>query len=175
MMLTIAAIVLLGSVILTVNRGFLTTGNTMDENRVDILGISLANSIIEDATSLSFDEKTVGAAVTQTGSLTSSSLLGTDGTSENRNNPNTFDDFDDYNCYRTIPKLDSIEVPNSTPVKKFYFNSLCRVDYVTAANPDVISVSPTWNKRLSIRLFSPGMKDTVRLSTVYCYWRYQIE
>jgi hypothetical protein len=173
MMLTILAMVLLSSVILTVNRGFLTTNSTMENNRVDILAISLANSIIEHASSLSYDEKTVGAAITKTISLTPYTSLNLE-SPEKRDSTNTFDDFDDYNCYRTNPKVDSIEVPGTSPLKKFYFKSYCSVDYVDSTNPDVVSTSQTWNKKLTVRIFSPNMADTIRLSTVYCYWRYQI-
>ncbi len=170
-MLTIVALMLLTSVILTTNRGFLTTNTTMSENRIDILGISVANSIMEDATNLAFDENTVGAAITTPAVLTPSSSLGLDGTYETRTNPSPFDDFDDYNCYKTNPKLDTIAVPGSTT--KVYFSTYCRVDYVDGNNPDNISTSQTYHKRLSLRVFSPGMTDTIKMSTVYSYWYFR--
>ena len=166
-MLTIVAMMLLSTVILTVNRGFLTTNTTMSENRIDILGVSLANSIIEDATSLAFDENTVSASITSTASLTPSASLGIDN-SESASNPKSFDDFDDYNCYKSTPKLDTINVPGSSA--SIFFRTYCRVDYVNGNSPDNVSTSPTFHKRLSIKLFSPGMTDTIRLSTIYSYW-----
>ena len=169
-MLTIFAMVLLSSVILTVNRGFITTNTTMNSNRVDILAVSLGNSIMEDATGLAFDEKTVGAAISSTSSLTASTSLGLDA-GESSSNPNSFDDFDDYNCYKTTPKVDTIGVPGTT--NKFTFNTYCRVDYVSPNNPDQISTSQTYHKRLQLRIFSPGMADTIKMSTVYSYWYFR--
>ncbi len=166
-MLTIVAMILLSTVILTVNRGFLTTDTTMNENRIDILGVSLSNSIIEDATSLSFDESTVSASLTNTNSLTAPTALGIE-TGESASNPKSFDDFDDYNCYRNSPKLDTINVPGSKAL--ILFRTYCRVDYVSQNNPDNISTTKTFHKKLSIKLFSPGMTDTIKLSTIYSYW-----
>ena len=170
MMLTIGAFVLLGVIILSVNAGFLTVNTTVYSSRVDIMAVSLANSIIEDAASLAFDEKTVGAAITSTSSLTAPASLGLDGT-ENRSIVNSFDDFDDYNCYRTNPKLDTILVPGST--SKFIFSTYCAVDYVDPANPDNISSTATYAKRLKLRTYLPGMTDTIRISKVYSYWYFR--
>lgn len=169
-MLTIFAMVLLSAVILTVNRGFLTTNVTMAENRVDILAVSLGNSIIEDATSMAFDEQTVGAAVSSPTSLTSSTLLGLD-SGESSSNPSSFDDFDDYNSYKTNPKVDTIGVPGTT--NKYTFKTYCKVDYVDPNNPDNITANKTYHKKIQLKIFSPGMSDTVRMSTVYSYWYFR--
>ncbi|MHB8906433.1 MAG: hypothetical protein ACYC4T_10090 [Melioribacteraceae bacterium] len=170
MMLTLAAFMLLGTVILTVNTGLMQVNTTMNNSRVDIMAVSLGNSIMEDATSLAFDEKTVSAAVSSTSSLTPPSSLGTD-LYESYYNPGGFDDFDDYNCYRTVAKLDTVIVPGTT--KKFIFNTFCSVDYVDPNNPDNVSGGNTFHKRLKLRVFTPGMDDTVRLSTVYSYWYFR--
>ena len=170
MMLTLAAMMLLGTVILTVNTGLMQTTTTMNNSRVDIMAISLGNSIMEDATSLSFDESTVSGAITSTSPLTAIASLGTDGT-ESRNNPAGFDDFDDYNCYRTIAKVDVVPVPGTN--RSFTFNTYCSVDYIDQNNPDNISGSKTFHKRIKLRVFTPGMSDTIRLSTVYSYWYFR--
>jgi len=167
MMLTLAAFILLGTVILTVNTGLMQVNTTMNNSRVDIMAVSLGNSIMEDAISLAFDENTVSAAATSSNAFIAVASLGMDA-SESRNNPAGFDDFDDYNCYRTIAKLDTVVVPGTT--KKFIFNTFCAVDYINPNNPDNISSIKTYHKRLKLRVFTPGMDDTVRLSTVYSYW-----
>lgn len=170
MMLTIAAMFLLSMVILTTNRGFLTTSTTMYQSRYDILGVSLATSIIEDATGLSFDEATHSAAITSTSSLTASTSLGLDGT-ESRSRPDLFDDFDDYNCYKTNPKLDTLVIQGTT--QKMIFDSYCRVDYTVQDDPNTITTSKTYFKKISIKVFAPGMTDTVRMSSVYSYWYFR--
>lgn len=170
MMLTLAAFMLLGVVILSVNTGLMQVNTTMNNSRVDIMAVSLATSIMEDATGIAFDENTTAAAITSTTPLTASSSLGLDG-SENRNNPVGFDDFDDYNCYRTVAKLDTVIIPGTT--KKFIFNTFCAVDYVDPNNPDNSTTSKTYFKKIKLRVFTPGMDDTVRMSTVYGYWYFR--
>ena len=56
MMMTILAMILLSLVILNINKGFYNTNITMANSRYDILAVSVANSIIEDATGLHFEE-----------------------------------------------------------------------------------------------------------------------
>ena len=170
MMLTIAAMFLLSLVILTANRGFLSTSTTMYQSRYDILGVSVATSIMEDATGASFDETTVGATVNSLSSLTSANLLGLDA-SENSANFRTFDDFDDYNCYKNSPKLDTVQIEGSN--LKMFFNTYCRVDYVENNDPNDITTDRTYHKKISVRVYAPGMTDTVKLSTVYSYWYFR--
>ena len=176
LMLTILAMVLLTVTIINVNRGNLTTSTILDQNRIDILAISLATSIIEDATSLAFDEKTVGAAVATTSSLTTAASLGVDGT-ETATKPALFDDFDDYDCYATTPKKDTIAVPGSTASVIFW--TLCQVDYVNLNSPNTVSASPTYHKRIKLRIFRPGMNDetgktdTIKMTSVYSYWYFR--
>jgi hypothetical protein len=170
MMITILAMFLLSMIILTTNRGFLMTNTTMIDSRYDILSVSLATSILEDATSVAFDEKTAGAAVTATSSLTAVSSLGIDG-AESSTRPDLFDDCDDYNCYKTNPKLDTLVLQGTT--QKIILNSYCRVDYVDGNSPNTVSTTQTYHKKISVRVISPGMTDTVKLSTIYSYWYFR--
>jgi len=180
MILTVLAMLLLSITILTVNRQTLTTNDTMMSSRYGLMALSLANTIIQDASGLAFDESTAvqGSSVTNLSQLTASTALGLDGTAELASNPNTFDDFDDYNCYRTTPKTDVIVIDaTTTPNKTMTFYSICKVDYVDGNNPNNIMTTQTWHKRLSISVFSndlkdpwTGLADTLRLSTVYSYY-----
>lgn len=170
MMLTIAATFLLSITILTTNRGIISTNSTMVNNRYGIIGVALATSIIEKATSKAFDNNTDTTAVNSTSSLTNVNSLGIE-TGENANNPDGFNDFDDYNCYRTNPKIDSLALEGTT--KKIFFNSICKVDYVSSSDPSTVSNQRTWNKRLMVSVFSPSMEDTIKMSTVYSYWYFR--
>ncbi|MEG8947889.1 hypothetical protein [Rosettibacter firmus] len=172
MLLTIGAIFLLSTVILNVNRGLLTTNTTMITNRYGIMATSLATSMIERAISKAFDEKTDTAEVTSLNQLTLPQNLGLD-PGENRNDPNLFDDFDDFNCYRTIPQRDSLILDQNDPSKRIYFNTYCQVDYVDQNNPDLIKNQRTWHKRIKVLVTSEAMEDTIRMSTVYSYWRFK--
>lgn len=172
MLLTIGAIFLLSTVILTVNRGFLTTNTTMITNRYGIMASSLATSMIERAISKAFDENTDTTEVTSTSQLTLPQNLGLDA-GENRNDPNLLDDFDDYNCYRFLPHRDSIQIDPMDPTKKLYFDTFCRVDYVSDSNPNNVSSTRTWHKRMQVIVTSSAMEDTIRMSTIYSYWNFK--
>jgi len=179
MMITILAMLLLSMTILTVNRQTLTTNDTMMSSRYGLMALSIANTIIQDASGLAFDEKTaaLGSSVTSVTQLTTSALLGLD-SGESASNPNTFDDFDDYNCYKTTPKTDVIIVDaTTTPNKTMTFYSICKVDYVDGTNPSTVMATQTWHKRLMISVYSndlkdpwTGLADTLKLSTVYSYY-----
>jgi hypothetical protein len=189
-MISILAGLLLAMTILTVNRGFMTTSTVMSSSRYNIMAVSLGTSLIEDATSLAFDEKTAptgssttGAAITDSTQLTAPASLGID-TGELRTNPDGFDDFDDYNCYNNsdanhLPKRDSLAVQGvaNTWVR---FQTICKVDYVSTGNPSVSSATRTWSKRLRLYIYSNDLgdpvthkTDTIKLSTVYSYWYFK--
>lgn len=177
MIMTILGMVLLSMVILTMNRGFYNTNTTMASSRYNILGISVANSIMEDATGLRFDEATTGGTITSPSQATPIASLGLDA-GETAANLKTFDDFDDYNAFKTTPKLDTILVTGTT--KKIIFNTICKVDYVTASNPSQAATSQTYHKRLRIWVYCPEIRDpktlvtdTIKLSTVFSYWYFR--
>lgn len=176
MFLTIAAIFLLGTVILTVNRGLLSSNSIMIDNRYGIICVSLATSMMERATDKAFDEKSDTLGLTMVNNLTLRQNLGLDA-GESINDPDSFDDFDDYDCYRLTPRADSLELEGTD--QKIAFLTYCQVDYVNESvsgnpgNPSIISMNRTWHKRMIVKVFSPGMQDTIKLSTVYSYWYFR--
>ena len=155
MMITIAAMMLLSLVLLRVNSGFLSTNTVLMETKFGVLGVSLATSVMEEASGKAFDENTDSNTVT---SLSGLSSIGPDGETY----PN-FDDFDDYNGYERI--VDTM--PSAV------FKITCKVDYVNTSNPDVVSGSKTWNKKLTVTVTSPSSQDTIRMSTIYSYFYYR--
>ncbi|HOI28670.1 MAG TPA: hypothetical protein PLZ15_02835 [Melioribacteraceae bacterium] len=170
MLITIGAVFLLSMVILTTNRGLITTNSTMIDNRYGILATSLATSTIEKATGKAFDNNTDTIAVTSLTTLTNINYLGIDA-GENATNPEGFNDFDDYNCYRTNPKLDTLAFEGTN--RRIVFRTFCRVDYVSLNNPNSAYNQRTWHKRLIVRVISPEMTDTIKLSTIYSYWYFR--
>ncbi|MEW6508711.1 MAG: hypothetical protein AB1432_13305 [Bacteroidota bacterium] len=170
MLITIGAIFLLTMVILTTNRGLINTNATMIDNRYGILATSLATSMIEKATGKAFDHNSDTTAITSTNSLTNVASLGIE-TGENRNFPEDFNDFDDFNCYISNPKLDTVFFAGTT--RRIIFSTFCRVDYVTTSNPNSATNERTWHKRMIVRVISPEMVDTIKLSTIYSYWYFR--
>ena len=74
MLITVGAMILLSLVILRVNNGFLYTETALMETKFNVLAVSLATSMIEEATSKAFDKNTDTASVSST-SLLSKSLM----------------------------------------------------------------------------------------------------
>jgi len=93
MMITIAAMMLLSTILLRINATFLSTSTALYETKYDVLAVSLGTSIIENATSKAFDEATV---VNPVSSVTDLSLILRAETGEVYPN---FDDIDDFNNY----------------------------------------------------------------------------
>ena len=159
-LLSVGAMILLSILIINVSRTSLYTEDVLYDSSFGILATSLGVSIIEDASKKHFDENTDSSAVSSTGEL--STILGPD-SGEDPNDPNTFDDFDDYNGYT---RVDS-SMPSAI------FNVKCKVVYVEPANLDSFSVNATWNKKLTVKVWSISMKDTVVQSSIFSYWYFR--
>ena len=126
--------------------------------------------MIERASNKAFDEKSDTLGLKLTTELTQPNYLGLDA-GESINNPDSFDDFDDFDCYRTTPKTDTLALEGTT--KKIVFYTKCQVDYVKPSAPETVSSNRTWLKRMEVKVYSSGIEDTVRLSTVYSYWYFR--
>ncbi len=163
--LSLGAMTLVALIILQVNTGFVMTSSTLLDNKLNILAISLASSVIEEANGKAFDAKTVVDAVSATTDLTYPGSLGS---SHSETYPD-FNDFDDYNgLSRTINNLSSAE-----------FNILSEVCYVNPNNPDQVSSAPTWHKKITVSVTSKSMlnvdgtQDTIKMSSVFSYWHFR--
>ncbi|PKL82873.1 MAG: hypothetical protein CVV24_07900 [Ignavibacteriae bacterium HGW-Ignavibacteriae-3] len=173
MMITVAAIFLLTLVIMRVTTNLLTTDNAMSNSKVGLMAVSLATSMMEEATGKAFDNNTDNGNVTVPTSLTAVANLGP----ESGESYIDFNDFDDFNFFKTTPKIDSIEV---APNKFLIFQTFCRVDYVNELNPMVASAIQTWHKKLNVKVTSDAMRDatigrqdTLKMSTVFSYWYFR--
>jgi len=160
MMITIAAMMLLSTILLRINATFLSTSTALYETKYDVLAVSLGTSIIENATSKAFDEATV---VNPVSSVTDLSLILRAETGEVYPN---FDDIDDFNNY-------TMTTANDTTFLSAVFDVGCQVNYVNQNNPQQISSSRTWHKRIDVTVTSPSMQDTIRLSSVVSYWYFR--
>lgn len=153
MMITLAAMVLLSLVILRVTTNFLTTDDVLMESKFGVLGISLATSIMEEATGKSFDEES------DSGTVISLSDLSSIGPDAGEVYPN-FDDFDDYDG---LVKIDS-SMPSAI------FQIECKVNFVNPNNLDGYSASKTWHKKLKVLVTTKSSPDTIEMQTIYSYF-----
>ena len=163
MMITIGALFLLSLVILRVTRGFLNTDEVLLDNKLGVIAVSVASSLLEEVSDKAFDENTTDSVLV---SLPSglSTTLGPDGEVYPH-----FDDIDDYNGFKKID--------NTIPAARFIDS--VSVVYVSSANLNVPSASKTWNKKITVFVSSPsllradGKPDTIKMSQVYSYWYFR--
>jgi hypothetical protein len=164
-LLTIAAIMLLGTVILSTDRSINDTGQVLLNSNIGLEEVSLATSTIEEAEGKAFDENTDTNNVTQLSQLTPANMLG-----QENGDPNDFNDFDDYNglSHNGLLRIDTVSV--DSVVMGIYYDST-RVYYVDPASGlDNPVDRRTWYKRLDVWIWNRDVPDTVKMHTVFSYW-----
>jgi len=151
MLISMAAMILLGTVILNVNRNSLSNTVKMDETKYELLAVSLGTAIIEEAFSKSFDEETADFNLVESLSDLSPTL----GPEAGEYNRTDFDDFDDYNNYHGTTNGDS-----TFTSANMYFR--CKVNYVDPDNSlDSVS-NRTWHKKITVYVSSPFIADSTQ-------------
>jgi hypothetical protein len=156
MIITAGAMMLLSILVLNIGTTQLTTQDSMQNSKFGILAISLASSMLELATQKAFDQWSVNETLTNVNQLTLKLGPGPGETS-----PETFNDYDDFNNYTNIDST----MPSAL------FTIKCRVDYVDPKKSGFISSNRTWHKMMTVTVTSPAMRDSVRLSKVYSYFK----
>jgi len=160
MLLATGAIVLLGITVLTVNRSFNSQGIILEQTEIGTYATSLATSIVDEASSMAFDEATVNSAVSSQSSCISDSKLGTDvGEKTNPQTTVNFDDFDDYNNLKEGVKVAGVDS----------FTVNCQVYYVNPSAPNTNIHTQSFFKRLDVQVWSQTSLDTVRMSYIFSY------
>ena len=183
MTLVVAALMLLGILVLNTNKTLLSTNDTQNTSEFGITAVSLATSLVEEANGKMFDEV---VADSTTGALTAPSqlspALGPNGSEAYRDPVHDFNDFDDFNGLFLVYKspLDSAVTAGAT--KEFTMPGIrakylvrVRVEWVnpTAANSyniDAVAVTKTWHKKLTVTVTSPSMTDTLTYPSIMSYW-----
>jgi len=158
-LLTIVAIVLLGSNVVSINRTFAQHGVVLQHTEIGIFGVSLAMSIVEEAQGKAFDKNTVDTVAVITSDL--SSTLGKDAGETTRS---TFNDFDDYNGW-----ADSVTIPGVDTFRRW-----AEVVYVDTTNPNGSASGRTWHKKLTVNVMpnTAGADTSQRLEMqyIFSYW-----
>jgi hypothetical protein len=157
-LLTIVAIVLLGSNVISINRSFTQHGVILQHTEIGIFGVSLAMSVIEEAQGKAFDQNSVDSLLLSTNEL--SSTLGKEGGETDRS---TFNDFDDYHTWRDTVSIEGVDT----------FYRWARVVYVDTANIGGSSGSRTWHKKLTVFVKGTNAQDTLQLGYIFSYWSFR--
>jgi len=159
-LLTLAAMMILTQLAVRVNSNVLQTQEVMQNSKFGLVAASLATSTIEEANKLAFDAKTVDDAVTSVNQLTASNLLGPE---SGETKLADFNDFDDFNGYKYF----------DTTLSSAHFNISCLVQYVDPPNLNSYTLTRSYHKKLTVFVSSKSMQDTVKVSTVFSYWKYR--
>ncbi len=170
MLLSIGAIVLLGTILLTTNRGIEGSTGVLLDTGYGIDAVSLATSTIERAEGLAFDECTKGDT---TGGLVSLSQLTPPANLGQENGDSMdFDDYDDFNGLTGGPNSYLIQTDTLPTGSVYEIKTQVHYVYRTSSGDIEISTSnATWSKQLDVWVWNVATPaDTVHMTDVFSYW-----
>ena len=163
MLLVLGAMILLTLLIMSVSKNTLSTEDVMYDSNFGITATSIGSSIIEDASKKRFDNIFYldSTAVYDPTDFTPAAYLGVD-SGETINDASTFNDFDDYNGY--------LGVDSTMPSAIYNFSS--QVCYINETDPDGSINSQSFHKKITVKVWSESMADTIVMSSVFSYWSF---
>lgn len=169
LLLTIGSLVMLGIFMLSANG--LISGNihTAEENEYYLTALSLAQSVIDEAKTKSFDEATVAGVIASPPSLCPPAYLGPE-SSEILAGPDTavagvylsqsrFNDIDDYHGY--------VRLVNTARADGYTVTGT--VEYANPLWPDSGSAVATFCKKMTVTITSPYLPGPVSLQYAFVY------
>lgn len=156
LLLVAGGLILLGIVSLTIYNSFGSKTDSDLYNEAYITGSGVAQSIIDQILTKSFDQNTISATITNPNSLTAVNLLGPDA---GESNVIQFNDVDDYKNYSRNDTLSVMGI----------FHSRVDVNYATKMNPDQLSGTRTFTKRIDVFVTNVYLKDTLKFSYAKTY------
>ncbi len=159
-LLVLAALIVLSLAVLSANQLMLDKLTSSFDSQATIAAISLAQAELDEIQRKAYDEKAITQRIYNAVNFTSPDLLGPDAGETSRS---LYDDVDDYNNDTTVvstPTLDN-------------FTESCKVEYVSESNPDAVSSTQTFYKRITVTVSHPNMKYPVVMSALVVYRRYQ--
>lgn len=169
--LTIVAIVLLGTNVVSINRTFTQHGAVLQQTEIGLFGVSLGTSLLEEARGKAFDKYSLEGFPQLLTQLTPVDSLGPE-PGELRAD---YNDFDDYNMMKGGPTRDSIVVRADTiripDVDTFIRWS--KVCYVDTSNPNLYRNYRTWMKKLTVYVKGGASQDTLQLSYLFSNWSFR--
>jgi hypothetical protein len=152
-MLSLGALMIFGIISLRFDSAVLQNVEMEVENKVYLTAFSLADDLLEEIKQKAFDDQTVVFKSITPDALTPSANLGNE---SGETWPN-FNDIDDYNNYSK---------PVSLPHAENY-TVTCSVNYVQESDPEHISSSQTYFKRVDLFVDSPYLGHQLKLSYIF--------
>ncbi len=156
LILIAGGLILLGFVSLTIYSSFGSKTDSDLYNEAYITASGVAQSIIDQILTKSFDQNTVAASVADPSALTAVASLGPDA---GETNVTQFNDIDDYKNYSRNDTLSVMGI----------FHSQVDINYAVKMNPDQISGTKTFTKRIDVYVSNAYLKDTLRFTYAKAY------
>jgi len=157
--LLIGAFILLSITILRVNNLIVATNQGFVSNDSEIVGLGLAQSLMEEIIVLAFDEKTTGNQRVRTPfELTPASDFGPHSSEPVKDD---IDDYDHYSVIQNTPRIDGFHL---------YVNA----SYANLFDPKTDIVQRSFLKRVKIIVTNPKFMsnpDSLTISTVVAYYK----
>lgn len=153
-LLTIGSIGLFSFVSFNFNSAVLQNLSVEVESKVYLTAFSLADDMIEEIKQRAFDEETTTFRSINPDELTESLYLGPE---SGETNVIFYDDIDDFNGY-----VKPVSLPHAEN-----YNVSCTVNYINPQNPDQISLSQTFFKRVRVTVTSPYLRNPVTLTQIF--------
>lgn len=178
MLLASAALMLLGTIILTANSAMLNNEQVVMDSEFGVASLSLATSLVEEVQGKLFDAAAVDSGVTALSRLTSPGYLGPAANERYRPSDTTkadFNDVDDFHGF-WIEYVADTSRPKTATYRgesrgfRADYHVRARVVYVSKASPDYPAFTQTWHKKLIVTVTSPSSRDTLRIPTIISYW-----
>lgn len=171
MLTVLGALALLSLVSLSINTMIVGKTTTMLEAEAQLNAISIAQSMLDEVMTKSYDAATASAKVYNASDFTAVGSLGCSGAEASAvPQPDAYpyksvfgyNDVDDYHRYRRTvftPRMGNFDVRDT-------------VVYVVETNPDQKASSQTFFKRVTVTVRHPNMLSPLTLSDVAVYRRY---
>ena len=149
MLLATGALFILTLLILLFYQTSIEQTSVSVENEAIVAGSGIAQALIVEIQKRSYDENTVTKYVDNINLLTSSGNLGRDSGEVFITQFDDIDDFDDYSTTDASTRLGDYDLSVG-------------VDYVQNFAPNTITVNRTFNKRITVRIASTYLPDTLK-------------
>jgi hypothetical protein len=157
-LITLGAIMMLTTMAISINNSFTENSEFFNQTKFGLESIAIANSVIEEASQLPFDEQSWDSAKVEkvATDFSQTNDLGPDfGETDN----SMFDDFDDYHNYSYF----------DTTMQNVYKID-CAVGYVSSSFPDSILTNRSLYKKLTVSVKNIINNDSLSLSYVHGFW-----
>ncbi|MGE5314249.1 MAG: hypothetical protein ACM3Q4_06120 [Acidobacteriota bacterium] len=159
-LLVLCAMMLLALVVLQANGLILSKYSQTYDMHATLEAVSVAEAKLDDVVRKAYDEKSIAKKIYNPSDFTAVASIGAEA---GETSPAQYDDIDDFN---------NATVTFSTPTLD-NFTIVYAVNYVSESNPDAVSSSPTFFKRVKVTVTNPSMQHEVVSSRLVVYRRYQ--